>query len=249
MAGLGLIATGAAFLNYQKAKQEYKQACLEDNTDAILATIAQYNTSKYALLDAYDKDAFVPKETDFFLPIPVLNVGMMVGEKCRMQGVLALKNNTNRIFEISNVECVFKVYKQDTLLGIWKATNRMGADGEKEYKCLPEMIQGDEYHVSFDFAEMAKLSLEDMMIMTPALKEAREAIRTANQRGSYKPPIGLCAVPTIIAPSAAARTCVTADIWFKYNGFDEEHQGIAEFKNVGGSLVYKGEAYYPANNG
>ena len=245
MAVLGIIATGAAFLNYRKAKAEYKQALLEDNTDAILAAVSQYNSSKYNQLDIYDKDEFKPKETDLFTVVPVINAGMMVGKMCRIQGVALFVNNTDHIFEISELEIGLKLYGEDTLL--YQGGNfRIGAKESREIKWVPNAVGSKGAHVNFDlFADEIDESLSDVFPKTEALKKAEDAVITANHRGTHYPPIGLCSPNTIIIGTPP---CVTADCWIKYNGFSAELQGIEEKKNIPGSFCYKGEAFYPYND-
>lgn len=241
---LSAIAIGGAFANYKKAKKEYEQALVEDDNTAILAAISQYNTSKYAQLDNFERKEYAPSEKSSFLPVPVINVGNMVGDYCRMQFVFSLMNTSDKItYDITDFEVIYKCYGQP----IWvQEFNDVRIPPKSQLYAVfvpsPAWAAVQEKANSKFMTELLKSVTMGTFPMIDELKHAKEMIQRANMRDGITPLISSCEVNTCLIGNPCA---CSADVWFKYAGNGQNEVGIAQYKDVKGSLCYKGEAFYP----
>ena len=239
-----ITGTIAAIANYRKAKKEYEQACLEDNTTAVLATIQQYNTSKYAQLDQYDKDDYVPSENSNILLIPIINGGMMVGKLCKLEFVLIIQNVSDIHYKFKDAEVTFKTYGED----LWYTQIGKFELKPRSQVTMRFVVDRSETATSKVAKVLVKAFTDGMFPITEQLDKIREQIRRANQYGSYVPPIGLCRANTCITSLGQSVPPVSANVWFSYNGNKSGEQGVGQYKNVRGTFCYKGEAFHPHNS-
>lgn len=237
------ILTASALANYNKAKEEYEQAAAEDNTQAICAAIAQYNDTKYHPLDQFDHK-YQTMESSDFLAIPLLNVGMMVGDKCRMEAIFILKNVSQYVYKIKRLEVQFKLYGKEL------AKIHLKTDGQVitinpgsylEWDFLPN--GGIKNNFVGLFSRALAKSMSDVYPMTDELKKVRTAVREANSRGSHVPPISSCSQTSLVGNPPI----LTCDVFFQAlrDELNNMQEGKVDIKDAPGTVTYKGEAFYP----
>lgn len=235
---LSIGATAAAWANYRKAKAAYEAACQEDDTAAILAAISQYENTKYDQLDKVDKDEYVPTESTDFLVVPVLNCGMMVGNYCRAQYSVIIKNLSDYDYELRHFDITVKLYGVEVAgLGDMRATIK--AHSEQNYTWVSNHAKAGKDAYWADLENQIRTSLSDMEVMSEPFIKAKEAVLVANQRKL----ITSCAVPTYVVGNPPA---VTADVFFEcISNRSGDQGGAVSYKNIKGTFAYRGEAYYP----
>lgn len=107
MVGLGIIATGAAFLNMRKRKKEYEE--LVEKREGLVAAINAYNSSSY---DAYI-NSIDTKETDAPAGVTVttlLRVANLVGKLMRVRASIILTNTGTKPIYIHSVAADCKIF-------------------------------------------------------------------------------------------------------------------------------------------
>lgn len=102
---IGVIAAGAAFANYQKAKEDYKKVIAEEQALAAsyLAAISTYNEHKWDEYDKYNKEIQDQNsEVDGLQVVPILNIGnLSLGRKsCRVMLQLCFTNTSDKTISI-----------------------------------------------------------------------------------------------------------------------------------------------------
>ena len=244
----GLIGTAAAFLNYQKAKKEYEQAQLESDDEAILAAIRQYDNSKYDKLKEYNKKLYDANEAyDGILPIPVLNVGMMVGNYCRMQPKIALQNTGDEAVKIYSLAVLFQLKtEQDQEPQPIVSAESYNFNPSIELKpgeIVTVTVEMQKTSSGSDLFTLIKNTLMDVYPMTPTLKEIKQlmVVNTPTVLGTKA--ITILDVP---APTNLLGY-VTANVAIMYNTESNKDVRRALFEDVKGTFCYKGEAFYPGS--
>lgn len=128
MTGLGLIATGAAYLNYQQAKKNYDQ--VKENTEAVYAIMNSYQSAyerynyllehpeEYAEVYTMEREAESRERDNARLERPdglkfgvLIRVGCLVGKMMRTETVLTVTNSSDKAYYI------YQVNVDDYLLG------------------------------------------------------------------------------------------------------------------------------------
>lgn len=107
MVGLGIIATGAAFLNMRKRKKEYEE--LVEKREGLVAAINAYNSSSY---DAYI-NSIDTKETEAPAGVTVttlLRVANLVGKLMRVRASIILTNTSTKPIYIHSVAADCKIF-------------------------------------------------------------------------------------------------------------------------------------------
>ena len=245
----GLIGTAAAFLNYQKAKKEYEQAQMESDDEAILAAIRQYNNSKWDKLDEYDKKLYDANATfDGILPIPVLNVGMMVGSLCRMQPKIALQNTGDETVKIYSIGVLFN------LVGVPGQEKQPIVSGESyDFSPSIELKPGEMVTITVemqktssgsDLHTLIKNTLMDIYPITEPLKYIKEKIIYTSPN---KVTGGKCYTILDVPVPTNLLGYVTANVAIMYNTESNKDVRRALFEDVKGTFCYKGEAFYPGS--
>ena len=109
MAGLGLIATGAAFLNFRKAKAEYD--ALIEQRDGLLAVIDTYNQHRLdPLVDAIDEN-----ETQFPRGLQystLLRVANLVGKVMYVHTSVVLTNTSDQPIVLNYIAADCHLYDE-----------------------------------------------------------------------------------------------------------------------------------------
>lgn len=154
MVGLGIIATGAAFLNMRKRKKEYEE--LVEKREGLVAAINAYNSSSY---DAYI-NSIDTKETDAPAGVTVttlLRVANLVGKLMRVRASIILTNTGTKPIYIHSVAADCKIFGE--YLGIG---NTDGVRVSQEIVSLKELQPGDPMEIQLrggicQFKEISRL--------------------------------------------------------------------------------------------
>lgn len=253
MSLLGGIGLMAAIANYRKAKAEYLAAKNDANDAAVLAAIKQYNNSKYNMLDEYDKKIYDPNATfENLLPIPIVNAGMLVGDKCRIKPQCVLQNVGDQAVKIYKFGIViyllgepFVFANKDIRFTISPKTNVTitfplpTTDGLKETWVYNNLLLGKA------FTE----SLFDLWSITDQIAEIRDFLisRYGQTYTTHQWLNSILSVPddTFITGNIRGKDIVSADVEIMYATEDNHDVRRAVYRGCKGSFVYKGEAYYP----
>ena len=121
---LSLIGTGAAFLNYRKAKAEYD--ALKDKQEALLAAISTYENTKW---DEYDKKTADPGDVRpaGLLVSSIVRVANLVGKVMKMRTSIVFTNTSDSPITINYVEAECSVLGT-ILIPFKSATNQTKVD-------------------------------------------------------------------------------------------------------------------------
>ena len=254
MSLLSVIATGAAFANYRKAKKEYETAVQEatDNNNAYLAAIEQYDNSKWDKLDEYDRRLYDPNVVcKDIIVIPVLNIGMLVGSKCRIQPQLIIQNisekETVTIQKNSLSYAMFLYKSEQPITGAYHAPFPIVLQPRQKITLtcpVWEVLSSDGAWTWDNWMDMISKSLAakiagGVVPITEELAKVKEAFRAANHIPGHANTELEWREGTVIMYA------LTANISFDY--CDSENKDIrrALYEDVKGSCVYKGEMFYP----
>ena len=230
MKEFSLLGIGAAFLNLQRAKKAYEAAIIQDDDTAILAAISQYERTKYNQLDQYDRPEAEIEDQQDIMVIPVLNAGDLGGKFFIGTRQVALMNVSNdRSYTINDLEVQFRVYGE----AVYETA---------KYNGTITLDPQQQIVLQLPVTKITGIVQPGTWIVTPEIEKVIEAVRTANQRGSYKPLITFCEVNTCIVGNPP---CVTADV--SYRWFDGEDYALVgmEGDSCKGTFCYKGGAYHP----
>lgn len=254
---LTAIGTGIAFANYRKAKKEYDQAVQEatDNNNAYLAAIDQYQNTKWDKLDKYDRRLYDPNVVcENVIVIPILNIGMLVGQKCRIQPQLIFQNTSDTetvtIQESSLSYAMFVYESEDPITGAYHAPFRITLQPKQKVTLtcpVWDVLSSGGQWTWDNWMNMISKSLAakiagGVVPITLELAKLREAFEGLNV--FYSKPRLITSTPT----GAVIRGALKANVSFDY--YDSKNMDIrrALYEDVAGSCVYKGEAFYPESN-
>lgn len=138
MAGLGIIATGAALLNYRKAKSEYDS--LVEQREGLMAVIDSYNQHR---LDPY-VDSIDTQDTQFPQGLQystLLRVANLVGQIMRVHTDVVMTNTSDRSIILHRVAADCSLYGEDiSVINLYAQTNVV----QEEVK-LVELKPGETY--------------------------------------------------------------------------------------------------------
>lgn len=110
MAGLGLIVTGAALLNYRKAKSEYDS--LVEQRDGLMAVIDSYNQHR---LDPY-VDSIDTQDTQFPQGLQystLLRVANLVGQIMRVHTSVIMTNTNDKPIILHRIAADCSLYGEE----------------------------------------------------------------------------------------------------------------------------------------
>lgn len=248
LGGIGLVA---AIANYRRAKKVYEDALKDSNDPVITAAIEQYDNSKYDKLDEYDKQYNNPNATfENLLPIPVLNVGMLVGSKFRIKPQVVLKSLSDQKIKLYGFGVIMYVLEKPFLYAsndYLRVTIPPFASEEITFP-LPtiEQIESSWLYENTILGKAISESMEDVWSITDELQKIKEYL-SEKYKSSWNSPIEtpLNIPNNTILTQLYGKDVVTADVEIMYATEDNHDIRRALYKGCKGSFVYKGEAYYP----
>ena len=249
---IGLIGTAGAWANLKKAKAELEaaKAEAEANKDAILAAVAQYDNSKWDKLNEYDRDLYDPnKICEDILVIPILNIGMLVGYKCRIQPQLVLQNTSDEktiTIQQSSLYALFSVYGENTAVTAIPPSSKIILKPKERITVNIVIGVMDKSDGSWIDAIKNKL----VTALAGGVIEINEGINKLKDRFiSYFARTGYAKLITSV-PKGSVLTgldVITAKVSFDYCDNTDLNIRRAYYDNARGSAVYQGEAFYPGD--
>lgn len=213
---LSIIGTGAAFLNYRKAKAEYD--ALKEKKEALEAAVKSYESQRYdmvnSMLDATIEDNTVTYP-DGVNVSSILRVGNLVGKLMRAKISLVVTNTSANTYVISNpdVSC--------SVLGV--PVGLTDGDMPQELVVLNpgQTIEISTKNSIAGFADESMIAkLRDLIC-----KEAGKSLITS-------------------CPKLNVSDVETADIYFKWTTDGNKEPKVATWLKVPGVLRYCMEAFY-----
>ena len=127
---LSIVGTGAAWLNYRKAKREYE--AVKEKHDALVAAVNTYNETKYNEYDASAPETKVQGFPDGILVSSVLRVGNLVGKMFRAQASIVLSNTSDVPYYIGKVMAGCYIFDQVVTLYKLNLSEQKGEELKQE---------------------------------------------------------------------------------------------------------------------
>lgn len=225
---IGLIGTGAAFLNYKKAKANYE--ALKEQYDALVAAVQTYNFHKYD--EYYNKQEVDTKpfeRPEGVMVSTILRVGNLVGKVFHAKPSVILSNTSDNTYFIHKISAKFFVFGDPIII------SRMGGQW---YLFNPEVeVQPDTIEVNKELLPDDTLEIE-FNGGTSAVQDM-DKLRSLICDAAGKKLITSCPKLSITGDTEKANV----DIFWSES---RDNNDTKEFwyNDLPGVLRYCGEAYY-----
>ena len=228
----GLIGTGAAWLNYKRAKANYDT--LKEQYDALQAAVQTYSYNRLNnYIDTIDTNA-----VDLMPGVQMttlLRVGNLVGQLFRTQASVILSNTSSSRYYIQSVMADCHVYDKPIIVQDIDITDVLAFNADDAVHYVAQQLLADKW---LNPGETLEIPLPKGISGLP--EEEREKLKDAICAACGKKLITSC-YPVSLNDVEKADVQV---IWT-----EEDGHTLKTARTIGlpGSLRYMGEAYYPKN--